>query len=180
MIRLLLRMVMAVLALPWRFFSIGPRIFKDEGALVAVTGWLFGLLTLGAMLRRVTVEAGAEVVQIRSRYLWLVGWTRTIDFRDIQAVTYGYDDWFGGEGILWEAHDTLDVYQVGLCLKDDREVHLFTFIGEGAFGNGGPLPGWFDWPQYGLELDGGQQSESRLLVELLGKMIGVAVQPPRF
>jgi len=179
MIRLLLRIAAAVLSLPWRFLSIGPRIFKDEGALVAVTGWGFRLLTLGTMLRQVTVDVQAKIVQIRSRYLWLFGRTRTIDFHDIQAVTYGYDDWSGGEGILWDSHDTLDVYQVGLCLKDDSEVHLFYFIGEGAFGNGGVLCDWFFWPEYGIELVGAQQSESRLLVELLGKMIGVIVQPPR-
>ena len=72
---------------------------------------------------------------IRSRTLWLFGRTRIIGFQDIRAVTYGYDDWAGGEGILWDAHDALDVYRVGLCLNDESEVRLFYFIGEGPMGN---------------------------------------------
>ena len=51
--------------------SIGPRICKDDGKLIATTGWRFGLLTLGTMLRRVEVDVAPQTVRIHSRYLWL-------------------------------------------------------------------------------------------------------------
>jgi hypothetical protein len=161
-----------------RLFSIGPRISRKGDSLVAATGWRFGVLTLGAMFRRVVVDANAQTVRIRHRYGWLFGRSRTIPFRQIQSVVYGYEDWSWDANFSF-AYKTLDVYQVGLRLLDDREVHLFHFFGEGTIINEGPLPDWFYWPEYAFELGGTQQSESRLFVELLSRMIGVSVQPAR-
>ena len=89
--------------------SLGPRIRKDENRLIAVTGWRVGLLTLGTMLRRVEVDAASKTVLIHSRYLWLFQHTRSLRFRDIEAVTYGYSDWSPGEYLSF-AHDAIDVY----------------------------------------------------------------------
>jgi hypothetical protein len=158
--------------------SIGPRIRKDGGSLIATTGWRFALLTLGAIWRRVEVDAVARAVCIHSRSLWLFGRTRTIRFRDIQAVTYGYADW-SPDSIFAFAHDAIDVFSTGLRLYDDREVGLFTFFGDGSFTNDGPFPDWCYWTDYAFDMTGCQSKESRLFVDLLSKMLGVTVEPPR-
>jgi hypothetical protein len=176
MIGRLLRILLTLVPMAPPLLSLAPRIRKDCGLLIAATGWRVRLLTLGMMLRQVIVDPKDETVIVRDRYLWLFPRTRTIRFRDIRAVTYGYDDW--SWTIFGEPRHPVDCYPVGLCLGDDREISLFYFFGEREFADDG-LPEWFLWPEYPLDLVGTQQSRSRLLVELLGKMIGVTVQPPR-
>ncbi|MHB1037535.1 MAG: hypothetical protein ACYC35_26005 [Pirellulales bacterium] len=78
------------------------------------------------------------------------------------------------------AHDGLDLFTVGLRLHDDREVPLFRFFGDGEFTNEGIYPDWCYWRDYLFDLSGAQQKESRLFVDLLSKMIGVSVEPPRY
>ena len=149
--------------------SIGPRICKDDGKLIATTGWRFGLLTLGTMLRRVEVDVAPQTVRIHSRYLWLFKRSRTIRFRNIQAVTYGYGDW-SPNSFLSFAHDAIDVYSTGLRLQDEREVALFSFFGDGAFVNDGPFPDWCYWSEFAFDMMGTQGKESRLFVDLLSKI----------
>ena len=158
--------------------SFGPRIRKDDGKLVATTGWRFGLLTLGTVLRRVEVDAATKTVQIHSRYLWLFTHTRNIRFRDVQAVTYGYSDW-SPNSFLSFAHDAVDVFAAGLRLHNEREIGLFTFLGDGEFTNDGPFPDWCYWSEFAFDMMGTQAKESRVFVNLLSKMLGVTVQPPR-
>jgi hypothetical protein len=158
--------------------SIGPRIHKEDDRLIATTGWRFGLLTLGAVLRRVEIDATSQTVSIHNRYLWLVGHTTKIRFRNIRAVTYGYSD-CSPNSFLSFAHDAIDVFSTGLRLHDDREITLFTFFGNGAFVNNGPFPDWCYWSDYAFDMTGTQGSESRLFVDLLSKMLDVEVQPPR-
>ena len=43
----------------------------------------------------------------------------------------------------------------------------------------GPLPDWLYWNEYTFDLSGSQDKESRMFVDLLSKMIGVTVVPPR-
>jgi hypothetical protein len=129
------------------------------------------------MLRQVIVDPNDETLSVRDRYLWLFQRTRTFRFSEIQAVTYGYDDWSGT--IFGEARHPLDCYQVGLCLGDEREMTLFYFFGESEFLDGSLLPQWSLWPEYTVDLVGTQQSRSRLLVDLLSTMMTACVQPPR-
>jgi hypothetical protein len=143
---------------------------------VATTGWRFSFLTLGLMFRRIVVDTETQTVAIHRRYGWLFGGTRTIRFRDIQAVTYGYDDWSLGARLSY-TYKSMDVYVVGLRLYDDREIRVFHFFGEGVFANNGPFPDWWYWSEYVFDLTGTQQRESRRFVELLSRMIGVSVQP---
>lgn len=159
-------------------FSVGPRIHKDDGKLVATTGWRFGLLTLGTVLRRVEVDVASKTIRIHGRFLWLFKHARTIRFRDIEAVTYGYCDW-SPDSVLSFAHDAIDVFATGLRLFDEREVPLFNFIGDGSFVNDGPFPDWCYWPDFAFDIVGNQEKESRLFVDLLSKMLGVTVQSPR-
>jgi hypothetical protein len=162
-----------------KLLSLGPRIVNCNGTLAAATGWRCRMLTMGMFIRRVVINAQEEVVHIRSRYLWLFARTKTIPFRDIQAVTYGYEDWSLGADLSF-AHNSLDVFTVGLRLRNDRELSLFRFFGTGEFTNEGDFyPDWMYWPDYVLDFSGTQQTDSRLFVDLLGKMIGVSVEPSR-
>jgi hypothetical protein len=156
-------------------FSICPRIYKRHGQLVASTSFWFQIFTVGLIHKRVTVDPKEEVVRIRRRYLWLIRRNSRIPFRSIAAITYGHDDWSDNWG--W-AHDSKDVYTVGLRLHSGHEKRLFYFLGDGEFENDGPLPDWWYWQEYLFDFAGMQQRESRLFVEALSKKIGAEVRPP--
>lgn len=159
-------------------FSLGPRIRRCGRMLVATTGWRFRVLTLGTILRRIVVDVPAKTVRIQERYGWLYRRARNIRFHDIQSVLYGYDDW-SFHPLAW-TYDSYDSFAVGLRLYDDREIGLFHFIGDGAFTNDSEIfPDWCYWSEFAFDLVGTQQQESRVFVELLSRMIGVTVEPPR-
>ena len=156
------------MAFPLRFLSICPRVCKHGRRLVASTAWRLRLLTLGMLYRRVVVDPKNEVVLVQRRYLWLLARRRRIPFRFVKAVTYGYQDLAVGEP--WtSAHDSYDLFRVGLRLHNQEEVHLFFFYSDGTFTNDGPLPDWLYWEDYVFDLCGTQEKESRVFVELLGK-----------
>jgi len=56
---------------------------------------------------------------------------------------------------------------------------LAIFIGEGTFGNEGPFPDWCYWDEFALDISGSQEDESRVFADVLSKIIGVQVVPPR-
>ena len=86
----------------------------------------------------------------------------------------------GDEGwALAGGNDSFDWFTVGLRLADDSELQLFNFIGDGTFSNNGPFPDWLYWDEFAFDLSGSQEKESRVFVDLLCKMIGVRVVPPR-
>ncbi|GIW92275.1 MAG: hypothetical protein KatS3mg110_0316 [Pirellulaceae bacterium] len=161
-----------------RLLSICPRIRKKSGRLVASTAWILRLLLLGTTYRKVVVDPNTRTISIYSRYLWLVRRRRVISFGEIQAVTYGYED-LAIASLFSYAHDSIDCFSVGLRLKDGMEIGLFNFVGEGTFSNNGPFPDWLYWPEFALDMSGSQENESRVFVDLLSKMIGVSVVPPR-
>jgi hypothetical protein len=98
-----------------------------------------------------------------------------LPFEKIEAVTYAYQDW--ARGGSYSAHDSLDLYEVGLRLTCGDELHLFYFFGAGAFSNNGPFPDWLYWNDYVVKPTGTQDSESLVYVNLLSKLIGVSVVP---
>jgi len=160
-------------------FSIGPRIRKRKGKLIASTNQLLQVLTLGLMYRQVAIDPKEAVVRFRQRYFWLFPRAWRIPFASIEAVTYGYYG-SGGVNAWWGvAGDTKDAYAVGLRLLGGQERHLFWFYGDGEFTNNGPLPDWWYWPEYTFNFAGTQERESRMFVNALSKMIGVTVVPPR-
>ena len=59
-----------------------------------------------------------------------------------------------------------------------RRCALFNFIGEGTFANNG-LSDWLYWEQFTFDIGGSQERESRVFVDVLSKMIGASVVPPR-
>ena len=64
-------------------------------------------------------------------------------------------------------------------LKDDSELRLFNFIGDGTFTNDGPWPDWMHWDEYVFDISGSQENESRVFVDVLSTLIDVTVIPPR-
>jgi hypothetical protein len=136
-------------------------------------------LTLGWLIREVVVDVELKKLTVRSRYFWAFTRRRCIRFGDVEAVTYGYEDWAIGSVLNW-SHDSLDLYSVGLRLFDEDELHLFNFFGDGTFTNERSWPDWLDWQEeYVLDVSGTQDRESRVYVELLSKLIGVSVIPAR-
>ena len=161
------------------WLSICPRVRKSKGRLIATTAWRVRILSLGLSFCKVTFDPKTQEITIRRRRFWLFNRRRRIKFSAVQAVTYGYQDWAIDSAWSW-AWDTVDVYSVGLRLRGGEEMRLFYFYGDGTFVNEGPLPDWFYWPEYVFDLSGTQTRESRAFVEILNKMIGVAVTPPRW
>jgi hypothetical protein len=158
--------------------SIGPRLRRRGDTLVITTRLRAALLTLGLTLKRVTVDIVAETITIETRRGWFFAATRTIPFREVVAVTYGYADHSTSQ-YFSQAHDSLDVYRVGLRLLGDREVHLFRFIGDGTWVNNSDFPDWMHWEDRGLDCSGTQDRDSLALVELLSGLLGVRVRPPK-
>jgi hypothetical protein len=154
--------------------SVGPRVGKESGRLVARPAWRFLIMTLGLIYREVVVDPKSRVVLIRRRYAWLFARRYRIPFDAIRAIGYGYKDLNPGTGWFW-THDSYDWFTVRLRLRNGKEMHLFHFYGDGTFSNDGPLPDWYYWDDYLFDLSGTQESESRLFVELLSKMTGAPV-----
>jgi hypothetical protein len=161
-----------------RLLSIGPRIQKLNDKLLASTARHVQLISLGLCLRHVVVDPQKRELTIAGRYLWFFQSQRRVKFGDVEGVTYGYQDWAMGS-ILDSAHDSLDLYSVGLRLYDGDDLTLFHFFGDGAFTHDGTWPDWMYWDQYAFDMSGTQDRDSRLFVDLLSRMIGVAVMPGR-
>jgi len=161
--------------LPW--LSTCPRVRKCNGRLIAVTAWRLRIMTLGCMYRKVIVDPKKEEVVIARRYFWAFARRRRIKFAGIAAITYGYQD-LAANSWSW-AHDSVDLFSVGLRLHSGDERHLFHFYGDGTFENDGPWPDWLYWDDYLFDTSGTQQRESKAFVDLLSKMIRVPVIPGR-
>lgn len=161
-----------------RFLAICPRIRKQKGCIVATTAWRVRLLLLGLILRRVEIDPANQKIRIFSRYLWLLRFRREVSFKQISAITYGYED-MSAESAFAFAYDSWDWFTVGIRIADRHEIHLFNFVGDGSFTNNGPLPDWMYWDNYACDLSGSQDQESRVFVDLLATMIQVPVDPPR-
>jgi hypothetical protein len=164
------------LAFETSLLSFCPRITADEHRLIAATSWAHRIVTIGLSLRRVTVDRHLKIISIDHRRAWF--WHRrvTFQFREIEAVTYGYED-VSPASSMNLTYDSVDRFIVGLKPFGKEEVPLFHFVGDGTFTNDGPMPDWWYWDEYLTDWSGNQQRESRLFVQLLSKMIGVTVTP---
>ena len=160
-----------------QIFSICPRIREDGDRLIARTAWRYRILTLGASYREVVIDTEQKVIRIRRRFLWVVRRRAKIPFSSVKKVTYGYDLWSPNSWLSW-TYDGFDIYAVGLKLDNDKDVHLFNFLGEGTFTNEGPLPDWVYWSDFAFDVVGTQGQESKVFAELLSRAIGVSIAPP--
>lgn len=163
----------------FRLFSIGPRIRKQGARLTATSALRLQILSLGAFRREVVVEPRKGWLMVHDRQFWFLERTRLISFEQVEAVTYGFEDWTLG-GWFFRARDTRELFRVGLRLRTGKEFDLFRFYGEGRFVNDSYFPDWWFWEEFLTDRSGTQEQESRVLVELLSKMIGVGVDRPRF
>lgn len=166
------------MAVSLRLFSIAPRISKQGKRLYVTTAWRVRMLTLGTLYRCLQIDPSRGSLLLSRRYFWFFTRQRRIPFRFVEAITYSYQDWALGSSLSW-AHDSTDLFSVGLKLHGGEEVHLFWFYGEGTFANHGPWPDWLYWDDYLFDLAGSQERESKAFVELLSRMIGVSVVPGR-
>ncbi len=162
-----------------RLLSVCPRLQKESGCIVATTSWRVCLLLLGMLYRRVVVDPKKRRVTIESRYLWFIKRRRSIPFSKVTAVTYGYEDLNPNSVLAYSAYNSCDLFTVGLQLNGYTQLHLFNFLGDGTFTNSGPLPDWVYWPDRVFDVSGSQERESRVFVDVLSKLIGVTVVPPR-
>ena len=167
---------MVAIAIP--FLSICPRIRKRGDALIVSTSWVALAMTLGLWIRKVVVAPDEKLVTLRDRYLWLIPRERNIPFPAIGAVTYGYENHSPGSDLTY-TNDSWDQFSVGLRLKDDNDIHLFSFFGEGTFTNNAPFADWMYWSDFMLDFSGTQEHRSQVLVNLLSKLIRVTVVPPK-
>lgn len=165
------------MAIASSLLSIGPRVRKKHGRLVASTAWLVCVATLGLLYRRVTVDPKRQEIYLHRRCCWFFARTKRIPFTAVAAILYGYQD-LAYSGIFSWSHDSVDLFSVGLRLQSGRRRHLFYFYGDGTFTNDGPLPDWMYWENYLFDLSGTQERESRAFVEVLSKMIGAEIAPP--
>jgi hypothetical protein len=158
-----------------RLFSIRPRVGKRDCRIVAKTAWRLRILLIGLAVREVEIDPQAEIIRLKSRYLWFLHRHHVFPYGDIEAIIYGYHD--NVLGASWSAHESSDWFNVGLRLVDGKEIHLFHFIGDGTFTNNSMFPDWMYWGERFLDVEGSQERESRAFVELLSTMVGVQVVP---
>ncbi len=156
-------------------FSACPTIRKAKGRLIAETGLGLRIATLGCFYRKVVVDRKREEVIISRRYFWFFKKNRHIRFGAIAAIRYGYTDISGEAGWTW-AHQSEDIFSVGLRLHSGNERHLFNFAGRGEFQNDGPLPDWCYWEEFTFNYSGTQEHDSLAYVELISKMIGAPIE----
>ena len=159
--------------------SSGPRIGKEDGCVVARTGYLSRVLFLGTALREVLVNPAKKRIVIRSRYVWLFKREKKLRFKHVDAITYGYED-VSPDSMFSYSHHARDCFSVGLRLVGGDELKSFSFYGQGGFVNDGPWPDWCYWDEYAFDFVGNQESEALAFVELLEKMIGVKTVRPRY
>lgn len=160
-----------------RLLGICPRIRKEGVCIIAITALRIRILFLGAFFKQVTIDPRHRTLTVASRYFWLFKRKRKYRFKELQAITYGYEDWNDTSWVSF-SHDSFDWFTVGIRLRCNREFKLFNFIGDGTFTNNGPLPDWMYWEEYVTDFSGNQEKASRCFVDLLCQMTGKKVVPP--
>jgi len=128
-----------------RIFCFQPKITRENGRLIARSGWRSQLFTLGFAGRQVVVDRQRKLVRIRRRSFWLVTKSRFIPFDAVHEVTYDYHDIDHGGEVLTYSHQQDDLFVVGLKLTTGEHVLLFRFYGAGDFSNNSDFPDWFFW-----------------------------------
>src|SRR6185295_9143682 len=103
---------------------------------------------------------------------WFFSQSRSVPFRHIAAVTYGYED-VAPWATFTSSHNSVDLFVVGLLLANREEVSLFRFLGDGTFTNDGPLPDWWYWKEFAFDVTGSQERESYFFVQALRNILEV-------
>ncbi|PRQ02001.1 hypothetical protein [Enhygromyxa salina] len=161
-----------------RLLTLAPSVSERDGVLRARTSLLVRLLTLGTVVREVTVDRRSRYVIIDERLLWLRRRRRIIPFRMIKRIAYDYESTATSlHGTIQGAvtGDEIERFDVALviCEREDvpashahlheERVVLFSFHGEGQASH------------FTLSVDfqGQQEQLSRRYVERLRALTGV-------
>ena len=152
-------------------WSLGPRISKKDGKLVARTSLTQRLLTLGLDSKIMTLDPGARTIDLRRRIFWFFTTTRPLRFDEIKRIAYSHSDAnlftaLGGSG------NSIDRFTVRLELRKGGSLHLFDWTGDGAFQVGAGRPEWMHWRDLRFDAVGSQAKHSKLFVTLLSQLTG--------
>lgn len=151
-----------------RFMNTGPRMSRRGDVLIVKSHWKQQLWTLGSSSRKLEVDPHLKILRVYDRRYWLYRRIRRIEFDWISAVTWGYTPISFG---LWTRYE-LDLFAVGVNLKNGQRVPLFRFFGMGDFVNDSIWPDFFYWSDF-LAADlarGDQTSASRALADVICAM----------
>jgi hypothetical protein len=107
---------------------------------------------LGLYSCTVTVDPKRASVVVSRRLLWLLTASREIPFADVRQVAYGYQGPGPSAAARWLSEDDEEHFTVGLRLRNQSHVPLFTFRGSSR---------------------GTQEEESKAYATQLAEMIGV-------
>ena len=158
-------------------FTVKPKVRVEAEAIRARTNLLVQLLTLFSYSKHLRVDRRRRSIEVRNRWLWVLGGTRTIPFSNVDYIIYDMGTIPTSWSLFYGRTDEIERYKIGLMLKNPpKKVRLFTFTGEGAVetGLGGVLfakDGWVDYR-------GDQDEASYDFVRLLRNVLGVGVNGP--
>ena len=165
---------MSVVVWKWPGLSTGPRLWTENGQLLARTPALLRCLSGLAFDVRLRIDRSTQYLILERRSWWFVRRSRAIPFRQIEHIAYRF--WSFGTDWAWGRRaDQFEVMSVGLVLKGRETVHLFSFLGEGsvATGWGGTLMG-----DSLVDVRGDQVESSRRFVDQLAAVLGVGLSAP--
>ena len=110
-----------------RLLSICPRVTKEDNCIVLRTAWRVRVFLLGMLYRIVIINPARSNIQINSRYFWLFKKKHAFSFKNVKAVTYGYED-MSPDSFLSYGNNSFDWFTVGLKFNDDSEFRLFNLF----------------------------------------------------
>lgn len=150
-----------------------PRVRQTGDWVVAQTSLWSLFWTLGTFYRCVVVDPRSRMVTIRDRTAWFFPRDRTIAFKDVLNVGYGYRDQTISLSLFSGGEQSIDDrYTVGLKLiPDGKYVELFAFSGPGGRRHDGPFCNDLE-AAFDISPVWTQAARSRQFAELLGKTLG--------
>ncbi len=163
--------------------SDGPIITREGDRLIAVSSLWTQVLALGSWGRRVSVDPHQQTIEIEDRTFWASRSSRTILFRDVTAIGYGYRDTndLGALSLVLNEgrpRRVEDRFSVGLKLAPNGQyTELFAFAGSGGRSYDFSLLDDWDWPGRNGWFAGDQDERSRQFANLLASIIGRKVVP---
>lgn len=146
-----------------------PKVWIEDGALIARTSLLWQVLSLFSWCKTVVVDPRDETVVVTWRFLWGLTKSRTVRFRDISHIEYRYGSLATAWDLFGNTQDRVERYTVDLALTDNDELHLFSFAGEGSATTGavGVLLG-----DSLVDVEGDQGKQSLGYVDAIQEMTG--------
>jgi len=160
-------------------YSLVPCVQIDKDRLQSRTSLLVQLLTLFSYCHRVSIDRREHLVDISTRYLWVLRRRQIIHFKQISHLRYQYSaqgtSWgMTGEG--YGQHDKWETFTISLVLaRPPGEQILFRFSGAGSVETGwvGVLAG-----DSLIDYEGDQEDASLAVVQHLSRLLDVPIGRP--